>query len=303
VEKGIDYFQQAIEHDPNYALAYAGLADAYHRLSNLYLPPTEAMPKARAAAVKAVEIDDLLAEAHASFGLLKMYYDLDWEGAEREYRRALELNPGHTLSHKRYGEYLMYTRRFNEALEEYKLALKFDPLSLQVNLNLGTALTVMREYDLAIEQLRKTLELDPNYYPSYLVLGFARRDSGDFAAAIEDFKRAWQSSKKAYAILGFLGHGYGVAGRRDEAAQVLQELLEASREKYVSPYGIAITYLGLGEREEALAWLRKTYEDRNDFLVWLNVAPELDVLRSDTRFTALLRRVGFTQLALGTGRF
>lgn len=303
VEKGIDYFQRAIEHDPNYALAYAGLADAYHRLSNLYLPPVEALPRARAAAVKAVEIDDLLAEAHASFGLLKMYYDHDWDGAESEFKRAIELNPGLTLSHKRYGEYLMYTRRFNEALEEYRLALKFDPLSLQVNLNIGTALSLMREYDLAIKQLRKTIELDINYYPAYLVLGCAYLASGNCQTAIAELKRAWQLNKEAYIILGFLGHAYAVAGRLDEAAHVLKELLEASKARYVSPYGIAITYLGLGEREEALKWLRRTYDERNDFLVWLNVAPELDALRSDTRFAALLRRIGFTQLALGKGRF
>lgn len=302
VEKGIDYFRQAIEHDPNYALAYAGLADAYHRLSNLYLPPTEALPRARAAAVKAVELDDLLAEAHASFGLLKMYYDHDWDGAESEFKRAIELNPGLTLPHKRYGEFLMYTRRFNEALEEYRLALKFDPLSLQVNLNIGTALSLMREYDLAVEQLRKTLELDSDYCPAHLVLGCAHLASGNFRAAIAELKQAWQLNQEAYVLLGFLGHAYGAAGHRDEATRVLKELLEASKEKYVSPYGIAITYLGLGEREEALLWLRKTYDDRNDFLVWLNVAPELNALRSDTRFATMLRRIGFTQLALGKGR-
>ncbi|MBD0372088.1 MAG: hypothetical protein ICV60_14705 [Pyrinomonadaceae bacterium] len=171
VEKGIEYFQQAIEHDPNYALAYAGLADAYHRLSNLYLPPSEALPKARAAAVKAVELDDLLAEAHASFGLLKMYYDHDWEGTEREYKRAIELHPGNAMSHKRYGEYLMYNRRFDEALEEHKLSLKLDPLSLQGNINLGTTLFLMREYEQSIRQIKKTVELDPGNCPAHMALG------------------------------------------------------------------------------------------------------------------------------------
>jgi TolB-like protein/Tfp pilus assembly protein PilF len=303
VEKGIEYFQRAIEHDPNYALAYAGMADAYHRLSNLYRPPSEVLPKARTAAVRAVEIDDLLAEGHASLGLLKMYYDHDWEGTEREFKRAIELDPGTALPHKRYGEYLMYTKRFDEALEEYKLALKFDPLSLQVNLNIGTTLFLMREYGTAAAQLRKTIELDPGYSPAHLVLGCTYLSSGDSRAALKELERAWQLNNEAYVILGFLGYAYAVAGRRGEATRALKELLETSKERYVSPYGIAITYLGLGEREEALSWLGKTYEDRNDFLVWLNVGPELDSLRSDARFTALLRRVGFTNLALGKGRF
>lgn len=303
LEKGIDYFQQAIAHDPNYALAYAGLADAYHRLSNIYLPPTEALPRARAAAVRAVEIDDLLAEAHASLGLLKMYYDHDWEGTQREFRRAIELDPGTALPHKRYGEYLMFNKRFDEALEEYKLALHFDPLSLQVNLNIGTNLSLMREYGPAIAQLRKTIELDSSYSPAYLVLGCTYLASGNSRAAIEELEHAWQLNNEAYVILGFLGHAYAVAGRRNEAARVLKELLETSKQKYVSPYGIAITYLGLGEIEEAISWLRKSYDDRNDFLVWLNVAPELEILRSDERFMDLLRRVGFTQLAMGKSRF
>lgn len=302
VEKGLDYFQQAIEHDPRYALAYAGLADAYHRLSNLYLPPTVALPKARAAAVKAVEIDGLLAEAHASFGLLKMYYDHDWEGTEREYKLAIELNPGNAISHKRYGEYLMFTRRFDEALEEYKLSLKLDPLSLQSNINLGTVLFLMREYEQSIRQIKKTVELDPGYCPAHMTLACCYMASGDARAAIAEFELAWQLDNEAYLILGFLGYAYGAAGRPLEAAKVLEELLETSEKKYVSPYGIAITYLGLGEREKALSWLQKTYEDRNDFLMWLNVAPELEALRSDTRFTDLLRRIGFTQLALGKGR-
>lgn len=294
VERGIEFFQQAIELDPNYALAHAGLADAYHRLSNLYMPPSEVLPKAKAAAVKAVELDDLLAEAHASLGLLKMYYDHDWEGAEREFHRALELSPGTALPHKRYGEYLLFTRRFDEALEEYKLALKFDPLSLQAILNVGTNLFIMREYDLATKQLKKALDLDPDYCPAHVTLGFTYLSSGNFDEAVVELERACQLDKEAYVILGFLGYAYGAAGRRTEAARVLEELLTTAQEKYVSPYGIAVTYLGLGETEEALAWLRKTYDDNNDFLVWFNVAPELDVLRSDKRFISLLRRVGFT---------
>jgi TolB-like protein/Tfp pilus assembly protein PilF len=301
VEKGIDYFQQAIKHDPNYALAYAGLADAYHRLSNLYVPPAEALPKARAAAVKAVELDDLLAEAHSALGLLKMYYDHDWEGAEREYKRAIELSPGTAMPHKRYGEYLTFNRRFEEALEEYKLALKFDPLSLQANLNLATILFIMREHELSARQLKKALELNPDYCPTYFTLGCMFLSSGNYSAAITELQRAWKLDKEAYVILGFLGYAYALAGRREEAVELLKELLETAREKYVSPYGISIIYLGLGEREAALTWLGRTYEDRNDFLVWLNVGPELDVLRSDARFTSLLRRVGFTQPATGNG--
>lgn len=294
VERGINYFRQAIELDPNYALAYAGLADAYHRLSNIYLSPREAMPKAKAAALKAVEIDDYLAEAHASLGLLKMYYDHDWDGAEREYRRAIELNPGSSLAHKVYADYLTYIKRFDEALGEYRLALQFDPLSLQANLNLGTTLYLMCQYQLAIAQLQKVMELDENYCPAHLALGCTYLFDGDSATAISEFKRAWQLDKEAYMVLGFLGYAYAVSGNKSDAVKVLKELETASKKKYVSPYGIAITYLGLGDTEGAIKWLRMTYDERNDFLVWLNVAPELDALRSDPRFEDLLRRVGFT---------
>jgi adenylate cyclase len=295
IEKSIKYFQQAIQQDPTYALAYAGLADAHHRSSNIYEVPTEALSKARVAAVRAVEIDDLLPEAHLSLGLMKLYYDRDWTGAEREYKRAIALSSGAPLAYKRLGEVLMFTKRFDEALENYHRALELDPLSLQVNLNLGTCLWLMCRHDEAIAQLQKLIELDENYTPAYLALGCTHLSEGNFPESLREFKRAWQLDPEAFLVLGFLGHAYGISGNRRAALKVLKELEVTGEKKYVSPYAIAITHLGLGNKEEAFEWLEKTFEDNNDFLVWLNVGPELDSLRSDPRFVDLLQRVGFPQ--------
>lgn len=292
-EKSVSFFQQAVDLDPNFALAYAGLADAYLRMSNLYLPPGEALPKAKEAALKALEIDEFLAEAYASLAQVKMYYDHDWAGAESACRRAIELNFGASLAHKRYGEYLMYRGHFDQALEEHERALQIDPLSLQTNLTLGTNLYLMKEYERAIVQLQKTLELDKNYCPAHLALGCAYLFGGQHPEAIREFRRAWQLDKKAFMLLGFLGFAYAVSGNRSGATEVLEKLKAAAKNTYVSPYAMAIIHLGLGDRESALEWLWKTFEERNDFLVWLNVAPELKELRSDPRLTDLLRKVGF----------
>jgi DNA-binding winged helix-turn-helix (wHTH) protein/Flp pilus assembly protein TadD len=291
--KAIEYFQQSIKIDRNYALAYAGLADAYLRISNSYLSPKESLPKARAAAQKAVELDPELSEAHTSLGLLKVYYDHDWEGAEAEYKRAIELNPGASLAHKRYGESLLFMGRFAEALAEYKKALSLEPLSLQINANLGVTLFLMRRYDEAIEQLEKTLELDPDYCPSHFALGCLYVQMGNFDDAIEEMRRACKLVKDSSLPLGFLGYAYAMAGRRDEAKRILRRLRRTPKGRYVSPYSVAIIYIGLEERDLAIKWLEKTYEEQSDWLVWFGVGPELDSLRSDPRFEALMKLVGF----------
>jgi DNA-binding winged helix-turn-helix (wHTH) protein/Tfp pilus assembly protein PilF len=293
LELSIKYFEMAIEEDSHYALAYSGLADAYLRLSNLYLTPREALSRAKAAAMEAVAIDGRLSEAHSSMGIVKIYLDHDWAGGEKEYQRAIELNPGAALPYKRYGECLMLTRRFAEALENLDRALALDPLSLQINLIKGTCLYVMRETPRAIAQLEKVLELNEDYAPGHLALALCYLLQQRPDDAFRELQTARRLDGDASTVLGYLGYAYGVSGRKDKATQVLKELEAAATHQYVSPYAVAITYLGLGDVENAMKLLQKTYEERNDFLIWFNVAPELDSLRQDLRFVTLLRRIKF----------
>ncbi|HEX7318021.1 MAG TPA: tetratricopeptide repeat protein [Pyrinomonadaceae bacterium] len=293
IEKGIAYFERAIELDPDYALAYSGLADCYFRLSNLYLPPKEALPKAKAVALKAVELDDALAEAHASLGLVKFYYDHDWAGTEREYRLAIKLNPYTPIPHQRYSVYLAHTGRFDEAIVECKKALKFDPLSLQVNVWLGACLYLLRRYNEATEQLSKVFEIDPDFFNAHILLAMIKVQEGKLSEAVAQFKRTCQIEPTSTMAQAYLGYAYGLAGRRAEAEQVLEKLDEAAAGRYVSPFARVVVYVGLDDKEKALEWLEVTFQDHNDYLTWLKVGPELDSLRAEPRFQSLLRRVGF----------
>ena len=294
ISKGIEYFQQAIEIDQNYALAYAGLSDAYFRLSNVFAPPQWARPKAQAAAARAVEIDDMLAEAHISQATVKLYYEHDWPGAERGFQKALELNPGAAQAHYKYGSYLTYMGRFEEAMGELEIALKLDPLSLQARVNLGTALYVMRRHHQAIKQYKKALELEPGYVNAHFALGCTYIQLNRFDEAITALQEAVRLAEDSSVALGILGYAYAMSNQRDEAKQVLRQLHETSKRKYNSPYSIAIIHLGLGQKKKAFAWLEKTYAEKNDWLVWLKVGPEWDALRSEAQFIDLLRRIGFT---------
>jgi TolB-like protein/Tfp pilus assembly protein PilF len=286
---GFECFQQAIDLDPNYALAYTGLADSYYRFSNLHMPSREAMPKAKAAAMKALEIDEELAEAHISLGLVRMHYDWDWLDAEREYRRAIDLKPGYAITHQRYGIYLNQMGRLDEAMAELKLAQELDPLSLQISVNLGSTLFLMRQYNLAIELGRKTLETDPNFFPAHVLLGMAYEQERKFSEAIAEFQRA-NEIEDSQTILGYLGYAYAISGKRAEAVKLLGELKGRSKRSYLSPYSIALIYTGLGEKDQALVWLEKAYEERDSLMAYLKVSPRLDSLRSDPRFRRLLRR-------------
>jgi TolB-like protein/Tfp pilus assembly protein PilF len=290
--KSVEYFQQVIRLDSEYALAYAGLSDAYLRLSNLYLSPTEALPKARAAALKAVEIEPRLADAHASLGVFKVYYEHDWPGAEAEYRRAIRIDPGATLAHQRYGMYLMMMRRFDEAIGEFTLAQELDPLSLQIGVDLSGCWNFMGHHERAIEQLRNTLELDPAYYLARVVLGRAYMSMGKIREAVAEFKLSFQLHENNLG-LGLLGYAHAISGQTKEARGVLNGLKNRALRKYVSPYNMAIVYVGLGETENAFKWLDKLFDDHSEWLVMLKVVPELDSLRSTPRFINLLKGVGF----------
>ncbi len=290
IKKALEYFQQAVEKDPGYALAYAGLADAYTVLSfNSDTPPGESYPRAKAAASKALEIDDTLAEAHASLGFTLRNYDWDWPGAEREFQRAIQLSPNYAWARQGYAGYLSLLGRHTEALTEAKRAQAQDPLSLIITSLLGRYYYHARQYDQAIEQCRKALEIDPNFWVAHLFLGKAYERKALYEEAIAEFQKAGSVTIEASTDIGYV---YAVSGHRHEALKVLDKLTQLSKRRYVPSYHIARIYAGLGEKDEAFAWLEKAYAQRDGWLNWLRVDPTLDSLRSDPRFTSLLRRVG-----------
>lgn len=296
IQKAIESFQQAIEKDPSYALAYAGLADCYHVPANP-LPPRERMPLAKAAALKALQLDDTLVEAHTTLARVLFVYDWDWPAAEKEFKRAIELNPRYAPAHQWYGGYLSAIGRFREADAEKKQALDLEPLSLIVNFEVGLALYSSRNYDQAIDQFQKTLELDANFPPPHTFLAAAYEQKGMFEEAITAFQRAMsvtQSPAKALAMAG-LGHVYAVSGRKTEARKILAELQRLSEHSYVQATDVALVYAGLGDKDKAFAWLNKAYEEHSFALSNLKVEPRFDPLRSDPRFTDLLRRMGLPQ--------
>lgn len=298
--KGIKYFQKAINEDPNYALAYAGLADCYNLLNSYgALPPRESAPLIKAAAKQALKIDDVLAEAHTSLGHVKMMHDWDWPGAEREFRRALALNPNYATAHHWYALYLRAMGRFDESLQEIRQAQRLDSLSLIINTVVGTHFYYARQYDKAIAQCRETLELDPNFHVAYGVIGEAYTQKGMYKEAIAVLQKAIALSSGPDG-LAMLGYAYAMAGQRTQAKAVLSKLQNLSRRRYVEPASRAIIYTGMAEKEQAFAWLERASEDRNELLVMLKVDPRLDILRSDPRFTEMLRRVGLHHGALET---
>jgi len=290
LNKGIEYFQLAIARDPDYALAYAGLADSYSQLGNYgFVPPKEAFPRAKEFALKALEIDDTLAEAHTSLALIKTYYDWDRSGAEKELQRATELNPSYAVAHQWYGETLGTMGRPEEGIVEEKRALELDPLSLLINRDLADEFYFARQYDQAIDQYRKTLELDPSYTQAHLNLGMAYVQKSMFKEAIAEFEKALVISPNSTGALSRLGYAYAVAGRRAEALKVLDQLTERSKQKYVPATDVARMFAGLKEKDKAVEWLEKAYEERSVANIKLN--PVYDLLRSDSRFQQILRRM------------
>jgi TolB-like protein/Flp pilus assembly protein TadD len=295
--KGIEYFQQAIEKDPTYALAYSGLSDSYSSLAEQGdAPPQETYPKAKEAALKSLEIDDTLGEAHTSLGYIKADYDWDWSGAEKEYQRAIQLNPGYAIAHNRYGYALLKMGRFQEAIAETKQALELDPLSLPINRDLGDAFYFARQYDQAIEQLRKTEELEPNYAQPQrdLVLAYAQKSMYKEAIAEGDKRLAVAPDDRI--ALAYLGYAYAKAGRRVEAKKVLDQLNDLSKRQYVPARRRTIIYAGLGEKDRAFEWMEKAYDDRElgAGVGSIKVDPAYDPLRSDPRFADLLRKMNLT---------
>src|SRR5213593_4427818 len=293
LKKSIDYFEQAIAADPNYALAYAGVADGY-----VWLPgytagtPRDCYPKAAAAAKKALELDDTLAEARTSLALAIWLYDFNSSQAIKEFQRAIELNPNYAIAHQQYGNNtLSALGRFDEAIVEGERAVELDPLSLVINTDLGSDYYYARRYDEAIAQLRKTLEMDPGFYIAHLVLGQVLDAKGARDAAIVECQKA-RALNDDPSVLGTLGRAYGLSGNKMEAEKILDQLKKLSNERYVSAYSFALVYLGLGKKEEALRWLEQSYQDRaGSDIGFIRVDPLLDPLRGDPRFEALAEKI------------
>ena len=291
----VNYFEQAIEIDPDYMLAYCGLADAYALLGIAEygaLPPMEVMPKAKAAAVKALEIDNTLAEAQTTVAHVKAFFDWDFTGADKEFNRAIELNPNYPFSHHWYALYLSAMERHDEAIAEEKRAQELEPLSLIINKNVGTIFYYARKYEQAIEQYKKALELDPDFARTHFFLGLAYISNSMFEEAIAEIKKAITFSGENTVMLALLASAIAMSGKKDEATKILKDLKKRLKRGYVPSFNLAILYMGLDEKASAFEWLEKAYQERSSWLVSLKVEPILDGLRSDPRFTALLKKVG-----------
>jgi TolB-like protein/DNA-binding winged helix-turn-helix (wHTH) protein/Tfp pilus assembly protein PilF len=294
--KAINYFQVAIEKDPQYALAYAGLADCYSIIGSAIVgtvPTAEVAPKARAAALKSLELDNTLAEAQTSLATVRFNYDWDWKAAASGFRRAEELNPSYATAYQRNSLYLMSMGRIGESIAEMNRAHSLDPLSVSMNFSLGWRLYMAREFDQAIEQLRNTIDMDPNFILPHLVLGQAYEQKKTYDQAIAELRRAADISQNSPPALAALARTYAVSGRTSEAKKLLDLLMEQSKKQYVSPFYVAIVYAGLGENDQALDWLEKAYKDRSNAIVFAKVDPQLDTLRSSPRFQSLLHRLAF----------
>jgi eukaryotic-like serine/threonine-protein kinase len=294
IKKGIEYFQKAIELDPTYALAYSGLADAYGFLASSTggWSPRDAYPKAKAAAERALQIDDTLGEAHAALGFFHLLYDWDFPAAEREFKKAVEFSPNYPNAHDGYGFYLKAMGRHAEAIKACQKMQRLDPLSPFAHVSLGWAYYFARRYDEAVTECRNALEIDGASTFAHRILGFAYLQQGKFDEALAALKKAVQLSSGGLAFEAHLGYAYALAGKKKEARQVLSELEKIARERYVSAYYFAVIHLGLGERERAFDCLEKAFAERSGFLPFLNVEPMLDAIRTDSRFQDLLRRVG-----------
>ncbi len=294
--KSLEYFQQAIEKDPNFALAHAGMAGSYNALGGFNVrPPREVYPKARLAVLTALNLDPLLAQAHTELAMVNLTYDWDWSGAEREFKRALEINPSDSDAHYYYSLYLTLMGQFDNAIAEIRKAQELDPVSLVKLTGLAQMLLLARRYDEAIEQCRKALEMDPNLGFAHWLLGLAYMYKGSYDPAILALQKSIPLSGDSPDEAAALAHAYALSGNRTEARKILEDLKKQAKRRYTSPGTMADLYGLLGDKDQAFALLEKAYEERDNMVALLKVDPYFDPLRSDPRFTNLLRRVGFPE--------
>jgi TolB-like protein/Tfp pilus assembly protein PilF len=295
-QKAIEYFQQATAKDPAYALAYVGLADTYTYFSFFdVVPPREAMPKAKAAAARALEIDNRLGEAHVSLGYVSYMYDWDWPAAGKHFEQALTLNPAYSRAHTFYPFYLSSLGRSEEALAVAKRSLDLDPASPAVNHSLAVQFYFARQFEQAIEQAHKTLELDPNFAISYELLGEVYVSRGMYREGLSELEKYSALSRGRAMSLALLGCAHARLGERSQALRMLEQLEATSKERYTPAFSFAVVYAGLGEKDQAFAWLEKAYGERTSRLGYLKVEPLWDPLRPDPRFADLVRRMGLPQ--------
>ncbi len=293
LEKAMDYLHQAIDKDPNYALAYAGLASTYVVYPEYSgRPAGEYLPKAKDAANKALKLDGTLAEAHAVLGLIRQQYEYDWEGAEREYKRAIELNPNYPTAYHWYRLCLTSQGRFDEALVEIERAQALDPLSMVINTNLALSYKYLRQYDRAIDQGKKILEFDPNFPLVRTILGFIYAEQVKYDDAIAEFQKVRVLAPNDPSGISGLGYTYARAGRKDDALQMLDRLIELSKQNYSMAVQIAQIFAGLGEKDTAFEWLNRGHDERNRWMEDLKVSFVWENLRSDPRYHELLKKIG-----------
>jgi serine/threonine-protein kinase len=289
--KALDAFDRAIAIDPRYGAAYAGIANCHLWIATDYARPIEEGEKGRAAALAALQRDPELADAHAALGMVKWRFDFDWPGAEREFKRAVDLDPGSPANHHKYGWYLALLGRVDESKKEMAEARRLDPMSLPIIVDEGLPFYVARDYDGAYRLSKQSVDMNPRFSMGYYDLGLTYAARRDFANAIGSFQKAIPLDDDPENLAG-LGYAYALAGRRDDALKVLTQLDSLSKQRYVSPGSVALIYSALGARDEAFAWFDKAVADRSWTLLFAKVDPRFDPLRTDPRFGALLKRIG-----------
>ena len=295
LQRGIEYFTRAIEKDSNYALAYSGLADCYSLL-NVYNigPATESNPKAREAATRALALDETLAEAHASLAFVSYRFDWNWAEAEQHFKRAIELKPDYATAHQWYSAMLAAMGRFDESNTEARRAHELEPFSLTINSDVGRHLYYARQFEQALATHRQTLEMDSNFSRAHYELGYVLAQMGRHAEAVAEFQQALALDQNSLNARVGLGYAYAVSGQKKQAIQIIEQLNELAKQHYVSPYHLAVIYAGLGAREQALSNLEKAVEERFNWIAFIKVEPLFESLRADSRFAALVRRVGLS---------
>ena len=291
-KKAAEYFNQAVAVDPNFALAYVGLSETYGAsATNGWIPPRDGYAKGLATAKRALELDDSLAEAHATYGAILMFYNLDLVNAEREFKRAIELNPNNEFDYELYSYLLLSMGRLDEGIRMAQRGLEVAPLSAVLADDVAGAYYVARRHDEAISQYKKSLELDPDHYGALFGLAFVFEAKGMHDEAITQLQKSISAAGRTPGVLAMLGHVYATSGRKAEAQRILEEINEMLQQTYVSPYDLGVIYAGLGDRDKAIEQLTKAYEDRAGWIIYLKVEPIFDPIRSDPRFSDLVARM------------